>query len=573
VRLRRPVLAAAAAGAALLVAGRGFAFVYTENAWYAALGAQSLWQERMANALILHFITFTVAAAFALVNFSAVRHSILSLVLPRRLGNVEFAEAVSPRQLDLAAVALAIVVAGISATAVPSWTALALVRSRARFNELDPYHQLDMGFWTTWLPFEMQLHRWAWVVVLITTLMVAALYALTPGLRWQDGMVRMTSYVRRHLSVLIGVILLMLAWRARLGSFTLLFDGSGPAGEFSRVDHRWLLPGNVLLVIGTIGAAAVFLWGAWSRHVSVSFVALTAILVLWVGVNHVLPLVARTPLTGAAAEAPYAETRGAFTRRAFEINDDQRPGERQLAGTDLTRSPQVVRLAAMAHVAPGARGYLVVSDNAGAASPGLGTGASRLAHAWEERDGGLLSRELPARPSILRFRDVSERVQRLAPTFVLGTRTAAMFRADSIFWVVDLYTTSNTYPLSRRYNIAGETRGYFRHAGTAYVQGTSGATTIVLDRGADPLARAWQRRFPRVIRTAGAAPAWLEELALEPAVPVPPATEVDAAFRERVRQLYVRMRAALSGADLVGFAEWFDSLGALLRGREVAPPE
>jgi uncharacterized membrane protein (UPF0182 family) len=573
VRLRRPVLAAAAAGAALLVSGRTFAFLYTESAWYAALGAESLWREQVADTLILHFASFTSAVAFALVNFSVVRHSILSLVLPRRLGNVEFAEAVSPRQLDFAAVVLAVVVAGISATAVPSWTALVLVRSGARFNELDPYHQLDMGFWMTWLPLEMQLHRWAWVVVLVTTVVVAALYALTPGLRWQDGMVRMTSYVRRHLSVLIGVILLMLAWRARLTSFTLLFEGSGPAAEFSRVDHRWLMPGNVILVIGTIGAAAAFLWGAWSRHVSVSFVALTGVLVLWAGINYLLPLIGRTPGAAAAAEQPYVETREAFTRRAFDIPDGQRPGERELPGGDLTRSPQVVRLAAMAHVAPGARGYLVVSGEAGEASPALGSGTSRLAHAWEERDGGLLSRELPARPSILRFRDVSARVARLAPGFALGTRPVAMFRADSIYWVIDLYTASNTYPLSRRYNIAGEVRGYFRHAATAYVQGTSGATTIVLDRGADPLAHAWQRRFPRMVRTAGGAPSWLEELSLEPTIPVPATTEVDAAFRERVRQLYVRMRAALSAADLTGFAEWFDSLGALLRGRETPPPE
>lgn len=569
--LKRSLVVPLAAGAALLVLGRAFAFLYTRSAWYASLDARALWLERLADTAILYATTLVAATAFALLNFSAVRHSILSLVLPRRLGNVEFAEAVSPRRLDLAAVTLAIIVALIGAFAVPPWTSLALARTATRFNEMDPYHQLDMGFYTTWLPLEMQLQSWAWVVVLTTTFMVIALYSLTPGLRWREGTVHMTGWVRRHLSTLAAVILLMLAWRARVSSYTLLFEGSGPDGGFTAVDHRWLLPANVLLTIGTIVAAAVFLWSAWSRQAAIGFAALTGALLLWLGVRQILPLVARPAVTdpaAVAADAPYAETRDAFTRRAFRTDDGVRAGERVAPGADLDRNAVVTAAISRAHVAPGAQGFLIVGGDLGSASPALSSVASRLAHAWEERDTRLLGGDFPERASILRVRDLSARLREVAPVFTQGSRPAALFRADTLYWMVDLYTASSTYPLSRRLPVGGERRGYFRHAATAYVQAMTGATHILLDSDADPIARAWQRRFPQVVRPSSAAPPWLEELSLAPAAPVPQAGEADSLFRARVRQLYIRMRAALSSSDLATFGEWFDSLGALLRRQE-----
>jgi uncharacterized membrane protein (UPF0182 family) len=568
------LLAVLLAGAVLLVAGRAFAFLYTEHAWYSALGATQLWLERLADTTLLQTSAFVAAAAFAFANLSAVRHSILSLVLPRRLGNVEFGEAVSPRRLDTLAVIIAVIIAAVASPAVPSWPQLALVRAGVRFDESDPYHQVDLSYYTTWLPLELELHRWAWIVVLVVALAVTALYALTPSLRWENGRVRMTLYVRRHLAVLAATILVMLAWRARLRSFTLLFDGSGPDAAFTTIDHRWLLPGYVVVSVATVVAAALFLWSSWNRQIVLSVVALAGVLILWVSVDLLLPLVveAPPPNTRAAAEAdaPYLATREAFTRRAFDNGDALTPGEVQRNGTVLVRSATVSRAARLAHVSPGARGYLIVSDAGGSSSPQLITAISRMAHAWREQDARLLGGNLPPRARILRVRDVSRRVGRLAPVFMQGSRSAALFRSDTLYWVTDLYTSFDTYPLSRRFTVAGARRGYFRHAATAFTNGTSGAVTIVANPAADPVARAWQVRFPGVFRPLDAAVAWTAELTIEPEPPLPEATGTDVAFRARVRELYLRMRAALSTSDLVAFGVAFDSLGALLERASAA---
>jgi hypothetical protein len=67
-----------------------------------------------------------------------------------------------------------------------------------------------------------------------------------------------------------------------------------------------------------------------------------------------------------------------------------------------------------------------------------------------------------------------------------------------------------------------------------------------------------------VVRPLDAAVGWTSELTIEPEAPLPEITGTDVAFRARVRELYLRMRAALSTSNLAAFGVAFDSLGALL---------
>ena len=81
--------------ALLLVVGRGVAGAIAEYRWYAAIGAADVWRLRFTSAFLLRLLAFTVGTAAAFANLWAVRHSVVSLVLPRRLGNIEIGEEVS----------------------------------------------------------------------------------------------------------------------------------------------------------------------------------------------------------------------------------------------------------------------------------------------------------------------------------------------------------------------------------------------------------------------------------------------------------------------------------------------
>ena len=49
--------------------------------------------------------------------------------------------------------------------------------------------------------------------------------------RWEQGGLYISGYVRRHLAMLAGVLLLVLAWHYRLEMYTVLGDGGSGGGD------------------------------------------------------------------------------------------------------------------------------------------------------------------------------------------------------------------------------------------------------------------------------------------------------------------------------------------------------
>ena len=86
---RRWLMSVLVAAAVLLIVGRSLAGVYSDYLWYEALGAGALWRVRMGSVAAMRIGSGVVAALFAFLNLFAVRQSVVSLVLPRRLGNLD----------------------------------------------------------------------------------------------------------------------------------------------------------------------------------------------------------------------------------------------------------------------------------------------------------------------------------------------------------------------------------------------------------------------------------------------------------------------------------------------------
>jgi uncharacterized membrane protein (UPF0182 family) len=574
---RRRLLVGVVIAAVLLVGGRSVSLFYADYSWYGAMGAGPLWSERAGDLLLIYGIGWAVSVLLSFVNLSALGRSIGSLTLPRRLANVEFGEAVPRKYLDRFAFILSIAIAAALTPALPKWTLLALARLHVSFRETDPYFQHDLAFYTTWLPFEKALYSWAMLLVVSVSVLVVILYSLTPGLRWQHVGLRMSARVRRHLSVLAALLLLITMWSYRLESYDLLIRGSGEGGVFSYVDHQWLLPGLLLLSIATAAAAITVLMTGWTGQLRTSFVAATVIVVLSVTVQDVVPLIVRhsTPKAGQATrERSYVATRADFTRRAYALNTSsyEALGKSAVsAALDSVSSSatgqQLLRQDSLVY--PGARGLVVVSDpQLDVAGPRLGDGLSRLEYAWAHQSFDLLSDSIPRRARLITVRDVRNRVRRLGPIFTQGSMVEAMFHADTLYWKLELYSASSDYPLSQHFVLAGEERSYFRHAGTALVNARTARVMIAADPTPDPISQAWMTAFPNSADYR--APGIARELTTAPWEPVSaePGVTTDSTFRAAITRLYNRMRAALAAADLKAFGIAYDSLGALIAPRK-----
>jgi hypothetical protein len=176
--------------------------------------------------------------------------------------------------------------------------------------------------------------------------------------------------------------------------------------------------------------------------------------------------------------------------------------------------------------------------------------SSRITHAWALQNYRLLFGDLPAdRPVIVRHRDVRDRIAALVPFLDQGSEVVPVVDGDSLYWAIELYTTSETYPLSQRFTLLGEERGYLQHAATALVHAASGGVRIVLTTSPDPVAASWAALFPRLFMRLSALPTRLQAA-------LPSATDgaraqalafASAGFRGD--SLEIRHFATLDGAD------------------------
>ncbi len=570
---RRRVLVGVVVAALLLVGGRGLSALYADYTWYAALGASPLWDERAGDLLLIYGIGWVVAILIGFLNFSAFGRSIGALTLPRRVANVEFGEVVPRKYLDRFAFVVSIVIAAALTPALPQWTSLALARLPVTFRETDPFFQHDLAFYTTWLPFEKALYLWTMLLIVAVAVLVVVLYSLTPGLRWERAGLRMSARVRRHLSVLAALLLLITMWSYRLESYDLLIRGSGEDGAFSYVDHQWLLPGLVMLSIVTAAAAITVLLSGWMGQLRTSFIAVTVVIILSITVQEIIPVVVRRITPAAqqiARESSYAGTRADFTRRAYEpsiLGEAALPKSIAAAPIDSASgnaaSQQLLRQDSLVY--PGARGLVIVTNpQLDVAGQHLGEGLSRLGYAWAYQSMDLLSDSVPRRARLVTVRDVRTRVRELVPILTQGSTLEPMFNADTLYWKLELYSASSDYPLSRHTMLAGEERSYFHHAATALVNARTARVMIAAVPEPDPIYEAWMTAFPNSADYR--APGVARELTRTPWQPLAPdsATTTDSTFRSAVARLYNKMRAALAAADLKAFGAAYDSLGVLI---------
>jgi hypothetical protein len=249
--------------AACLLLGRVAAGWLVEFRWYEAMGASSVFWVTAGNLLLLRGAAFVAGTLLCFANFYAVRFSIVSVVLPRRVGNLEIAEELHGRTLAITVLVLSVILGGLLSLPQGDWVSLDLVRHGETFRESDPYFGFDLAFWVYWLPIEESFHAWATLALLVVTGVVLALYALTPSLRWEQGRLRATGHVRRHMFVLVSLLLLLLAWSYRLDALGLLLDGEGSGRAFLALDHRVGIPTRLVLAMACVVTAMLVAWAGW----------------------------------------------------------------------------------------------------------------------------------------------------------------------------------------------------------------------------------------------------------------------------------------------------------------------
>jgi uncharacterized membrane protein (UPF0182 family) len=113
---------------------------------------------------------------------------------------------------------------------------------------------------------------------------------------------------------------------------------------------------------------------------------------------------------------------------------------------------------------------------------------------------------------LLMRRTLRERVQELAPFLTFDPDPYVVVGDDGrIYWLMDAYTTSDSYPYARRYGLGEERINYIRNSVKIVIDAYNGATTFYVYDPQDPIIAAYRAIFPGLFVDAAAMPATLRE--------------------------------------------------------------
>ncbi|MBV9958463.1 MAG: UPF0182 family protein [Acidobacteria bacterium] len=133
----------------------------------------------------------------------------------------------------------------------------------------------------------------------------------------------------------------------------------------------------------------------------------------------------------------------------------------------------------------------------------------RLLIAWTLGDISKLpfSDDITPESRVLMRRNINERVRELAPFLIYDHDPYLVVSEDGrLFWMMDGYTESETYPYSRHHIAAEQRVNYIRNSVKATVDAYNGTVNFYVFDAQDPLVNSWRRAFPALFHDASEMP-------------------------------------------------------------------
>lgn len=263
---RTRVALVAVAGVLLaLFGGRWIAVRYTEALWYADLGLGAQFRHLVGDRLLWQGLVFLAATAWYGFHVAVVYLSIGSVHLPRRIGNLEIAEAVPRRVLRGIAASVAAALGLLTAITFHDLADyVSLYRAAVPFGLPEPVLGRDASFYLARLPLVETLHLMAVIGVVVALLLAGGLYALTGSLLVRRRQAAITPHARTHLVALLAILALVVGWGFQVDAYQLVGGGGSDAGALTAVDRALRIPASTALgAVGLVVAALTVLYLRW----------------------------------------------------------------------------------------------------------------------------------------------------------------------------------------------------------------------------------------------------------------------------------------------------------------------
>jgi uncharacterized membrane protein (UPF0182 family) len=324
-RRTRTLLAGAIGLAVLLILSRGLTGLYVDALWFGEVGYTSVFWKDLAWVWGVRAVMCLLVGGALFLNLRIVARSLGTLQIRRRFGNLEIAERLPERYIVWGVAGLSALLGLWFGASVPPGVARSalLLLNAGEWGMVDPFLGRDVGHYVFAVPLLRAGVTFGLVVSFLLLAVTLAGYATTGTFQLGQRGVTISPGARRHLGILLGVFLVLIAARFALGrSLLLLYGSSDVPGLFGYTDAAARSPGLRILAVLSVGAAIGVMVSAWKSQLLPLLVGIGALIVGGLGAGQVYPsLVQRFMVVPneLARETPYIEENIRFTRLGYGL--------------------------------------------------------------------------------------------------------------------------------------------------------------------------------------------------------------------------------------------------------------
>ncbi|MBI1759339.1 MAG: UPF0182 family protein [Actinobacteria bacterium] len=290
-RRARLVLTAIAVFIVLLSVLGSTVSLYVDWLWYGEVQFRSVFTTVLWTRVLL-FLGFGILLAVVVAANLVVAYRLRPPFRPMSLEqqNLErYRAAIEPRRAPvLIAVSLLFgVFAGLAAQS--RWQTWLLWRNGTSFGVTDPQFHRDIAYFAFTYPFQRFVLGVLFAAVVFSLLGAVAVHYLFGGLRLQTPGEKVTPAARVHLSVLLGVFVLLKAVAYYLDRYGLAFSDRGGITGASYTDVNAVLPAKTILMIIAVICALAFFANVAFRNFQLPAIALVLLVLSSVLIGGAYP--------------------------------------------------------------------------------------------------------------------------------------------------------------------------------------------------------------------------------------------------------------------------------------------
>jgi len=326
-RRAKVVLAAVGVLIALFVVVGTLTGVYVDFLWFEETGFTDVfWTEIQTRALLFALAAIAMGAIVALNLYLAYRFKPAFRPMSLEQQNLErYRRNVEPRR-KLVIIGAGVILALFAGfTAQSSWQTWLLWRNGQEFGSTDPQFNRDIAFFAFDYPFYRFLLGFAFAIVLLSLIGAAATHYLFGGIRLQTPGQKLSVAARVHLSVLLGIFVLLKAIAYYLDRYGLVYSDRGEVFTgASYTDINALLPAKAILMFVAVICAVAMLANILVKNFLLPAIALVLLMLTSLIIGVAFPAIMQQFFVQPSAnqrEAPFIERALEATREAYGISD------------------------------------------------------------------------------------------------------------------------------------------------------------------------------------------------------------------------------------------------------------